>query len=131
MNLFFILLLIALIVAGYYVYQRLITIEHEIRAEQRSRIDPEDSPSADVKIESSASEPESKVDDSGAQGEEPGVKEQIRLAVEETPGLAQTELYAKFPDQDRRELQKLLRELDQSGQLRRDKKGSSYRLYPL
>ena len=120
MNLFFILLLVALIAAGYYVYQRLLTIEREIRAEQGALIE------EDVPIV-----PDSAPQDVEASTDTVGVKDRVMSAVEETPGLAQTELYAKFPDEDRRLLQKLLRELDQAGKLRREKKGSSYRLYPL
>jgi hypothetical protein len=116
-NLFFILLLIALIGAGYYVYQRLLELEREIRAEQQVHVGAEESPAIAPGPASST--------------EVTGVSEKIIGAIEDSPGLAQTELYVKFPEKDRRELQKLLRELDSAGRLRREKKGNSYLLYPL
>ena len=131
MNLFFILLLLALIASGYYIYQRLLKVEREIRADQRALVDEDDSPGIEPDAETAAPEPGPVVDETDAPLEEVGLKGRIMLAVEGSPGLAQTELYAKLPDEDRRELQKLLRELDQAGSLRREKKGSSYRLYPL
>ena len=131
MNLFFILLLIAMIAAGYYVYQRLLQVEREIRADQRALVPEENSPTLDAGINSPVPASESKLDASAGLALELGIQERSGQAVEENPGLSQPELYAQFPAEDRRELQKLLRELDQSGQLRREKKGSSYRLYPL
>ncbi len=130
MNLFFILLLIAFVVAGYYVYQRLLKIEREIRADQHALVEEDDSV-IEPDIELVSSGPAQKVEDNDALSEDMSLNDQIVLAVEGSPGLAQAEIYDKFPDNDRRELQKLLRQLDQSGQLRREKKGSSYRIYPL
>jgi len=130
MYVFFILLLLVLIAAGYYIYQRLLTVEREIRADQRALADEDDSPVLQTEIDSAVPEPRLNPEDEEGLAVGLGIKEQVELAVSATPGLAQTELYAKFPSTDRRELQKLLRELDASGQLRREKKGSSYRLYP-
>ncbi len=130
MNLFFILLLIAFIAAGYYVYKRLLKIEREIRADQHALVDEDDSV-IESDIEPISSEPAQKVEDSDVLSKDIGLNDQIVLVVEGSPGLAQAEIYDKFPDKDRRELQKLLRQLDQSGQLRREKKGSSYQIYPL
>lgn len=129
MNLFFILLLIALIVAGWYVYQRLLAIEREIRADQRAlateKAASENSPAAPVKTETV---PAATVDTEESTA---GLTEKIMLVVENSPGMKQTELYAEFPEEDRRDLQKLLRELDDQGCLQREKKGSSYCLYPM
>ncbi len=130
MNLFFILLLLALIAAGYYVYQRLLKVEREIRADQRALVDEEESPVIKPDPEAPAPESAPVDDDTDAPLEGVGLKDRIMLAVADSPGLTQVELYAKLPDVERRELQKLLRELDQAGTLRREKKGSSYRLYP-
>ncbi len=138
MNLFLILLLCALIAAGYYVYRRLLKIEREIRGDQVTTAAEDAKPSLVTEAEPSKAEaepstvdplPEPVAHDVAPEGV--GLREQIELAIAARPGLAQTELYGKFPDVERRELQKLLRELDQSGELRREKKGSSYLLYPL
>ena len=130
MNLFFILLLIAFIAAGYYVYQRLLKVEREIRADQHALVEEDDSV-IKSDLEPVAPEPAQKVAESDPIAEDVGLNDQIMLVVEASPGLAQAEIYDKFPGTDRRELQKLLRQLDQTGQLRREKKGSSYRIYPL
>ncbi len=122
MHWFFILLLIVLIVAGYYVYRRLLEIEREIRAEQRA-----------LSEEVETSEEQDDIDDVAVVSvvEEAGLTEKILARVEDNPGLTQTDLYGYFPTEDRREMQKILRELDQQGRLRREKKGNSYRLHPL
>ncbi len=126
MNLFFILLLIALIGAGYYVYQRLLAIEREIRADQKALATEEPAP-----VVSGPTEVQAVPDVSKEQSSEDGLVDRIKQAVEDSPGMTQTELYERFSSEDRRDLQKLLRQLDQQAQLRREKKGSSYRLYPL
>ena len=124
MNLFFILLLLALIAGGVYVYQRLVTIEREIRAEQGSENQAETAP--EVKPEAP---PRPEPVPVAAVNET--MDSRIMRLIEETPGLSQTELYEEFADTERRDIQKLLREMDQQGRLRREKKGNSYRLHPL
>ena len=129
MNLFFILLLFALIAAGYYVYQRLLKIEREIRADKYTAAAEDHTPPHEP--ESTVAEPLPTAVTPAVASQDLGLREQVLLAIAERPGLAQTELYGRFPDAERRELQKLLRELDQSGKLKREKKGNSYQLYPL
>ena len=131
MNLFFILLLLALIASGYYVYQYLLRLEREIRAEQQIAANAEESSDIKPVASSSVSEPPLEVIAEHPVSEELEVRDRIMFYVEGSPGLAQTELYTKISDVDRRELQKVLRELDQAGRLRREKQGSSYQLYPL
>ncbi len=130
MTFFFLLLLLFLIVGGYYVYKRLLELEREIRAEQSTLDDESESSETSAEEKSSASavvlSEEADVPSAGI-----GLEERVVQAVIETPGLAQTELYQQFPDDQRRDIQKLLRKLDQAGNLRREKQGSSYCLYPL
>lgn len=127
---FFILLLLALIGFGYYVYQRLIEIEREIRADQRALVDEADTPAPD-QSPSPVPEPQEESIIKVAVAGTDGLTGRILGQVKETPGLSQADLYAHFPDEDRRDLQKLLRKLDQQKELRREKKGNSYQLYPL
>lgn len=128
MNLFFMLLLLALIVGGYYVYQRLLTIERDIRADQRSSA--EEDVSASAKESGEEASP-GHATTTGAADVQETLSAQVLRLVREHPGFVQPELYVRFGEDKRRELQKLLRELDQQGLLRREKKGNSYRLYPL
>lgn len=132
MTVFFILLLLALIAGGYYVYQRLLTIEREIRADQRALAEEQDTP-LETHTEDAGDEPVAaavvSVEETASAGN--SLEDRILALVEESPGMSQPQLYAAFADGDRRELQKLLREMDQQGRLRREKKGNSYRLHPL
>lgn len=127
-QLFFILLLVALICGGYFVYQRLKEIEREIRAEQQMQKQEEPqtaSQAVDAPVEEKAEE------ENPVAARQGGLGVLILQAVARTPGVTQVELYADFPDEERRELQRQLRELDREGRVRREKQGSSYRLYPL
>lgn len=131
MNWLFILLLLALIVAGYYVYQRLLALEREIRAAGPGPAERTESSVAPLGGVSEESEPQPVTAGAAMVTPEAGLDNRILAVLAEAPGLAQTELYLEFPDAERRVLQKLLRRLEDSGRLRREKKGSSYRLYPL
>ncbi|MBN2645886.1 MAG: hypothetical protein JXR59_10500 [Desulfuromonadaceae bacterium] len=50
--------------------------------------------------------------------------------IKEKPGLMQVELYKQFPHENRKQLQATLLQLDRDALVRREKKGSSYQLYP-
>lgn len=150
---FVVLLLIA--GAGFYFYQKLVTIEREIRAEQKAekaratggqtvaagapspqpkplQTDtsvgteevPDDPPivSSEVKKMAAKAAP---VPDEGM-----NLEDEVMAAVNNLPGIKQTDLYTSFPDVDRKKLQQLLRELAGAGRLRREKVGSSYLLHP-
>ena len=49
--------------------------------------------------------------------------------VTRTPGILQTEIYAQFPDENRKNLQGVLLQMDRDGALLREREGSSYRLF--
>lgn len=49
--------------------------------------------------------------------------------ISQKPGLRQTELYRQFPRENRKNLQAALLQLDREGAIRRQKEGSSYRLF--
>ncbi|BCR05227.1 hypothetical protein DESUT3_22960 [Desulfuromonas versatilis] len=57
------------------------------------------------------------------------LEEQILKQIKGPKGMLQTELYGKFPDQDRRHLQKVLAAMDADGTLKREKEKSTYRLF--
>lgn len=53
----------------------------------------------------------------------------IVALVSRTPGILQTDIYAKFPDESRKSLQAVLLQMDKDGALRREREGPSYRLF--
>lgn len=58
------------------------------------------------------------------------LEDEILAAVTNLPGIKQTELYDSFTDVERKQLQKLIRDMDEAGKLKREKQGTSYLLYP-
>ncbi|MDY0292187.1 MAG: hypothetical protein RBR02_07635 [Desulfuromonadaceae bacterium] len=54
---------------------------------------------------------------------------QIVALVSRTPGILQTEIYTNFPDENRKNLQAILLQMDRDGALRREREGSTYRLF--
>jgi hypothetical protein len=54
---------------------------------------------------------------------------QIIAQVSRTPGILQTEIYSRFPDENRKSLQAVLLQMDRDGVLQREREGSSYRLF--
>ena len=126
MHWFTFLILAAFVAVGFYVYRRLGEIEREIRAEQQAMAESSPPPQKEAPATETVEKPQAPA----APEQEAGPVERVLAMVEAEPGLKQTELYARLEDLDRRELQKLLRDLDQQGRLRREKQGSSYRLHP-
>jgi len=53
----------------------------------------------------------------------------IVALVARTPGMLQVEIYANFPNENRKSLQAVLLRMDRSGALKRVREGSSYRLF--
>ena len=144
---FWIIVLLLLAGAGFYFYQKMMEIEKEIRAEQDpdsgsaetvTETKPEkvaveqeapeeavvDSPIVTPEVEKMTSKAEPVADDSlSLEGE-------ILAAVKNLPGVKQTEIYTSFADVNKKQLQQMLKEMDDDGKLKREKKGSSYLLYP-
>lgn len=138
---FWFIVLLLILGAGFYVYQKLMAIEREIRAEQEAEqtgsdvIEAEtedemteelsDPPVVTPEVESMAAKakpvPDGKLD----------LDEEILIAVKNMPGMKQTELYSSFADVNRKRLQQLLKEMDDAGQIKREKQGSSYLLFPV
>jgi len=111
--------LIILVVIIVYGVVRLRALEREIRAEQTANT-PTPSTSHD------SHNPH----DSRKESDESLQIRMLRLVMQQ-PGILQTEVYEQIPQHERREIQELLRELDQQKLLRREKQGNSYALYPV
>ncbi len=145
---FWVIVLLLLAGAGFYFYQKMMEIEKEIRAEQDAAQLSGDKKQAKADKEESAvaaeAEAQGAVDppvvtpevEKMAAKAEPVVNEsqslegEILAAVKNLPGVKQTEIYTSFADINKKQLQLLLKEMDDSGKLKREKKGSSYLLYP-
>lgn len=141
---FWFIVLLLLAGAGFFFYQKMMAIEREIRAEQEA--DSAAEAGEPVKTEAPVAEEEEDaldphvvtpevekmtakaepVDDDGL-----SLEDEILIAVKNLPGIKQTELYSSFSDVSKKHLQQVLKDMDDSEKLKREKKGSSYLLYPL
>jgi len=145
---FWVIVLLLLAGAGFYFYQKMMEIEKEIRAEQeaekaggvsqQAEVAKEESPAVAAAEEEYSDPPVVTPDvEKMAAKAEPvsdeflSLEDEILAAVNNLPGVKQTELYTSFADINRKQLQQLLKEMDDGGKLKREKKGSSYLLYPV
>lgn len=143
---FWFVVLLLLAGAGFYFYKKMMAIEQEIRSDQDVNEVTASSESA------SEQEPPEAVADTEEVAESPiivsavdkmtskvvpvadasfNLEDEVLAAVKNLPGVKQTELYESFADVNKKQLQQLLKDLDEGGKLKREKKGSSYLLYPV
>lgn len=137
---FWFVVLLLLAGAGFYFYQKMMDIEREIRAEQEAEQATSEvpaAPAATVQRDTSESSLVTPEVDKMTTKAVPvadatlSLEDEILAAVENLPGVKQSEIYNSFADVSKNQLQKLLKELDDAGKLKREKKGSSYLLYPV
>ena len=132
---FWFIVLLLFVGGGFYIYQKLMAIEREIRLEQEAEqqqmslsqaAEPDPlSGGQTVRPETSADlEPSEHMPSTSVAGG-------IMAAVASKPGIRQTELYMHIKEIDKKRLQQTLKEMADRGQIRREKKGSSYLLYPM
>ncbi len=125
---FWFVVFLLMVGAAFYMYQRLKTIESEIRDEQfgeqgavtPSKEDPPKPAVAEARKDQAPqeAEPAPETED-----------DEIVALVRRSPGMKQTELYGQLPGQSPKQLQQVLRKMAEDGVIRREKVGSSYRLY--
>ncbi|MDX2494167.1 MAG: hypothetical protein QNK27_04325 [Desulfuromusa sp.] len=134
---FWFIVLLLFVGAGFYFYQKIISIEREIQAEQemvvaqntatqKSEKQPKEAPQATV---FDSKESFSPVVPTAT--ESSSLEESILAEVTKQPGLKQTDLYPFFADTNKKQLQRLIKEMADNGRLKREKKSSSYLLYPV
>ncbi|NOY13013.1 MAG: hypothetical protein GXP51_04830 [Deltaproteobacteria bacterium] len=134
---FIVLLLLA--GAGFYFYQKMMTIEREIRAEQAAEKNTEEGPTAVASNSEEDADPQIVTAEIGnlTASVDPvadasyTLEDEILEAISNLPGIRQSELYDSFSDVSKKRLQQLLKQLADDGQLKREKQGSSYLLYPV
>lgn len=145
--------LLVVIGACFYFYQKITALEQEIRAEQaRAKVaaaQPQVPPTPQVKepvVEKvkpaePAAEPVAPVKAKPAaktkaatKGKKPAedknLKDAVAAAVAKAPGMKQPELYKIFADTHRKQLQRAVKDLAESGKIKRKKQGNTFLLYP-
>jgi hypothetical protein len=138
---FWFIVLLLVVGAGFYFYQKLISIEQEIHAEQeaysaalqKAEKTPGEVPTAkEADLEEEELDPEAASPAVTSEPSEPiSLAEMICAEVNKQTGIKQTDLYPMFATTNKKQLQRLIKELADDGRLRREKRGSSYLLYPL
>lgn len=134
---FWFIVLLLFVGAGFYFYQKMMTIEREIRAEQKiekAHIAAVQEP--DKRMEET---PQKTVFDSETspapvvpeRAETSSLEATIFAKVTEQPGIKQTELYPLFAATNKKQLQQSIKKMADKGVLRREKQGSSFLLYPV
>ncbi|HKJ04974.1 MAG TPA: hypothetical protein VJ974_05200 [Geopsychrobacteraceae bacterium] len=132
------LLLLLMVAGGVYFYQKLLSIEREILQERAVPKPEAQSIPGDNVVEPEVAPPifkeqvklEPAVPDDNVDGPT-NLEDALIKVVTDLPGLLQTELYELFPGEERKRLQALLLQLDRKGVIRREKKKSSYRVFPV
>lgn len=109
-----ILVLVVLVVAGYFAWGRLEQLEREIRREIES-------------VVPGGSESVSAAEDLSSGAPEP-LEIRIQKQLRNVPGMLQTDLYECFADLDKRALQKCLVAMERSGKLQRRRTKGTYSL---
>ena len=134
---FWFIVLLLVVGAGFYFYQKMKSIEREIYAEQKIESAPDttaqeaEKPPVDIP-QTTVFDTESKLSTVAQEVSEPATLEVSILAeVANQPGLKQTDLYPLFAATDKKQLQRLLKEMADAGRLKREKKSSTYLLYPI
>jgi len=134
---FWFIVLLLFVGAGFYFYKKIISIEREIQAEQEMALAQNTAAQKSEKLpeeapQTSAFDPkESASPVSPITSESSNLEESILAEVTKQPGLKQTDLYPLFADINKKQLQRLIKKMADNGRLKREKKSSSYLLYPV
>lgn len=130
---FWIVLLLILLGGGFYFYQRLTDLEREIRAEQEREKEQQASQgsgetSAAALLEKESAQPLEQTI-SAADPAAEMVENPILRIICTQPGVVQSDLYADLPQLNKKQAQQMVRELVEAGKVRRERQGSSFKLY--
>ena len=134
---FWFIVLLLFVGAGFYFYQKMMAIEREIRVEQGADNEPvvpvqEREMQSEVMNQSTVFDPDSSlVSVESEMTDSTSTEDTILVKVTEQPGIKQTELYPLFADTNKKQLQQSIKKMADDGILRREKQGSSYLLYPV
>jgi hypothetical protein len=128
---FWLVLLLILLGGGFYFYQRMVALEHEIRAEQEREKEQQEnqgneeiSVAAPLKKESPQPTTETPVEPPAEVVENP-----VLRIISAQPGVVQSDLYTDLPQLNKKQVQQMVRELVDAGKIKRERLGSSFKLY--
>ncbi len=134
---FWFIILLLIVGGGFYFYQKMMVIEREIRAEQdaeKSNICEtveNDNHSEDTDPHGTVFDTENELSAGTSEKEEmTSLEKSLLLEVSKQPGLKQTDLYLLFADTNKKQMQQVLKGLADRKILKREKRGSSFLLYP-
>jgi hypothetical protein len=127
---FWFVLLLILLGGGFYFYQRLVALEQEIRAEQEREKELQaqlvNQEADDAVTHEKKSAP---ADAAAGKPVAEVVENPILRLVCAHPGVVQADLYVDVPQLNKKQAQQMIRELVDAGKIRRERMGSSFKLY--
>ena len=127
---FWFVLLLIVLGGGFYFYQRMLALEQEIRAEQERE---KELQARQVNQETAAAAPRNEEPErTVAAADNPATEiaeNPILQFVCAHPGVVQADLYADIPQLNKKQAQQMIRELVDAGKIRRERLGSSFKLY--
>ncbi len=139
---FWFIVFLLMLGAVFYMYQNLKTMEKEIReeqqrekdsADQQKSLNPEPASAAKVAVAEPVAEvSKAEVEPGSALKAEAAIAEsdnEIISLIRTNPGIKQTELYAKVETMSTKQAQQMLKKMADAGEIKREKAGSSYKLY--
>ena len=116
---FWFIVLLLVVGAGFYFYQKLISIEREIHAEQEAyNVTAEEAEESPVDVPPAPVDAGSSLESIASENTEPtSFEEAIIAEVVRQAGIKQTDLYPLFADVNKKQLQRLIKELADNGRL--------------
>jgi hypothetical protein len=118
--------LVAVGVVGWFAYRELKLMETDILHD----IEMKNSAASTVAETSPALPPDPVVLAAADPVSEPkSLDDRIQVLIADQPGIMQTEIYARMPGYNRKQLQQTLLVMDRAGSIRREKEKGSYRIY--
>ena len=128
---FWFIVFLLMLGAVFYMYQNLKTMEKEIREEQLREKElssqpkaPEPEPAV-VKVEEKI-QPSGDSDNNSVAATEDN---EIVALIKANPGIKQTELYTRVETFNTKQVQQMLKKMADAGEIKRQKEGSSYKLF--
>jgi len=126
---FWFVLLLIVLGGGFYFYQRMLALEQEIRAEQERE---KELQARQVNQDTAAAPQKNEPAPANAAADNPATEiagNPILDFVCAHPGVVQADLYADIPQLNKKQAQQMIRELVDAGKIRRERLGSSFKLY--
>ena len=128
---FWFVLLLIIMGGAFYFYQRMRALEQQIRAEQAREKEQQQAQQQSAAVVNDAPAPSASpvnTEPVSSSADDLSV-EPVVNAIQSQPGMLQADIYAKLPQLGKRQIQQLIRQLEEEGKVRRERSGSTYQLY--